>query len=249
MEYNNMGYVLLGLVVKSVSKQSYADFLQQHFFTPLQMQNTGLGSSTALIQNRAYGYAPASNGLQTADPVPFTSNFAAGGLYSTGEDVAKWLIALHSARVLKPASYTEMTTEGLNGYGYGLTISRRSGKLDLSHSGRVSGFASETEYFPETRTGIVVLSNKLSHNVSPGAVALDTDLMHLVTEQRAAIRSLAGERTVEPATLSRYTGTYRSVANNNDVSVLVELKDGHLKLTPLGKEHRLSSRVLTMRSI
>lgn len=37
---------------------------------------------------------------------------------------------------------------------------------------------------------------------------------------------------MEFATLSRYTGTYRSVAKNDDVSVLIELKDGYLKLTP-----------------
>jgi len=236
MEYNNMGYVLLGLVVESVSKQSYADFLQQHFFTPLQMKDTGLGSTGGLIQDRAYGYAPESGGLRMADPVPFTSNFAAGGLYSNGDDVAKWLIALRSGRVLKPESYTEMTTEGPYSYGYGLRIDKQPGKTDISHAGRVSGFASETEYFPESRAGIIVLSNKLSHNVSPGAIALRTDLMHLATEQDPAIRSLAGERRVEPATLSHYAGIYRSVAKNDVVSVLIELKDGHLKLTPLGKE-------------
>ena len=151
MEYDNMGYVLLGLVVQSVSKQSYADFLQQHFFTPLHMKDTALGSTGVLIQNRAYGYAPESSGLRTADPVPFTSNFAAGGIYSTGEDIAKWLMALHGGRVLKPASYAEMTAEGPYGYGYVLRVDKQSGKTDLSHSGRVSGFASETEYFPGRR--------------------------------------------------------------------------------------------------
>ena len=235
MQYNNMGYILLGLVVESVSKQSYADFLQQHFFTPLHMQDTGLGSSTAVIPNRAYGYAYGHQGsLETADPVPFTSNFSAGGLYSTAADLAKWLIALHGGRVLKPASYTEMTTEGLDGYAYGLRISNQSGKLDISHNGRVSGFDSETEYFPETKTGIVILSNKLSHSLSPGTNALDTDLIHLATEQNAAVRSLAGEAHVEPAALSRYTGKYQAVAKNDDVSVLVELKDGRLTLTPTG---------------
>jgi CubicO group peptidase (beta-lactamase class C family) len=235
MEYNNMGYILLGLVVERVSKQSYADFLQQHFFTPLQMQNTGLGSSSALIQNRAYGYAPELNGLHPADPVPFTSSFSAGGLYSTGEDLARWLIALHGGRVLKPASYTEMTTAGLEGFGYGLIISTQSGKVDFYHAGRVSGFASEFEYFPETKTGIVVLSNKLSHNVSPGANALDTDLVHLSIEQNAAVRSLGGERHVEPATLRRYTGTYQPISKDDGIPVTIERNDGHLTLTPAGK--------------
>jgi CubicO group peptidase (beta-lactamase class C family) len=235
MEYNNMGYVLLGLVVENVSKQKYADFLQQHFFTPLQMQNTGVGSSTALIQHRAYGYAPEPNGLHPADPVPFTSSFAAGGIYSTGEDLAKWLIALHSGRVLNPASYTEMTAPGLEGYGYGLINSTQSGESNFYHEGRVSGFASEFEYYPETKTGIVILSNKLSHNVSPGANALETDLVHLSIEHNAAVRSLGGEHHVESVMLSRYTGTYEPISKDDGVPVLVELKDGHLTFTPSGK--------------
>ncbi len=107
IEHDNMGYILLGLVVQMVSKQSYAGFLQQHFFNPLQMNDTVLASTGAVIQNLANGYAPESSGLPTADPVPFTPNFSAGGLYSTGKDLAKWLTALHGGRVLAPSSYAE----------------------------------------------------------------------------------------------------------------------------------------------
>lgn len=74
-----------------------------------------------------------------------------------------------------------MTTAGPYGYGYGLFISRQSGKTDIEHSGRVFGFASKTEYFPEAGIGIIVLSNKLERSRSsslarpatPSAIARD----------------------------------------------------------------------------
>ena len=235
MEYNNMGYVLLGLVIENVSKQTLSEFLQQHFFTPLQMHDTGLASSLQVIPHMATGYEPEPNGLQRANLIPFSSIFAAGSIYSTGADLAKWMTALHSGRVLKPASYAEMTTAGPFGYGYALFISKQSDQVDLFHNGRVSGFASQTDFFPETKTGIILLSNRLSHNVSPGEAAAETDLMHLATDPNAVVRSLGGERHIDPTILPRYTGIY--IADDANIPpVLIELKDGHLRLTPKGKD-------------
>src|SRR5512136_2574389 len=39
--YNNFGYILLAHIIEEVSGQSYADFLEQAIFTPLNMRNTG----------------------------------------------------------------------------------------------------------------------------------------------------------------------------------------------------------------
>lgn len=235
MEYNNMGYVLLGLVVERTSKQPLAEFLQQHFFTPLRMHDTGLASSLQVIPHMATGYAPENGVLESANLVPFTSIFAAGAIYSTGADLAKWMTALHGGRILKPASYAEMTAPSPGSYGYGLYSSTQSGQADLGHSGRVAGFASETEFFPATKTGIIVLSNKLSHNVSPGSAALETDLMHLATQHNAAVRSLGTERKISPTTLAQYAGSY-STETPNRLPAVIQLQNGHLTFTPKGKD-------------
>jgi CubicO group peptidase (beta-lactamase class C family) len=233
MQYDNIGYLLLGLVIERVSGQSYTDFLQTHFFTPLHMTDTGLGSTNAILLHRAYGYEPVGAALFTASPVPFTSAFAAGGLYSTGKDIAKWLIALHGGRVLKPDSYREMITPGLDDFAYGLRLTKQSGQTDISHDGRVSGFASETEYFPATKTGIVILSNKLAGDFTPGTTALDTDLTHLATSRNPAVRSLGTSHYVSADILSRYVGSYPVPG---EPSILATLKDGRLIFTRDGKD-------------
>src|SRR5690606_13282931 len=38
--YSNTNYALLALVIEKVSGKSYSAFLQENFFTPLQMNNT-----------------------------------------------------------------------------------------------------------------------------------------------------------------------------------------------------------------
>jgi len=83
-----MGYVLLGLVIEKVSGQTYGEFLQKHFFTPLNMQDSGLGSTSEVIPNKAYGYIPGTP-VKAADPLPYAILYSAGGIYSTGADLAK----------------------------------------------------------------------------------------------------------------------------------------------------------------
>ena len=39
--YSNSGYVLLTKIIETVSNLSYADYLQQHFFEPLGMADSG----------------------------------------------------------------------------------------------------------------------------------------------------------------------------------------------------------------
>src|SRR5713226_3883186 len=56
--YSNSGYVLLGYLIERISGQSYAQFVQENIFKPLQMQDSGYDSNSAIIAHRASGYTP-----------------------------------------------------------------------------------------------------------------------------------------------------------------------------------------------
>ena len=228
-----MGYMLLGLVIEKVSGQTYAEFLQKHFFTPLNMQDTGLGSTSEVIPNKAFGYL-AGTPIQAADPLPYTSLFSAGGIYSTGADLAKWLIALHGGRVLKPESYAEMTTPDPDGFAYGLRVSIQNGQKDIGHDGEAAGFLSDNEYFPATRTGIIVFTNLASSESSPGFHSITSNLMSLAIDEHAIVRALGGEQSINPPILQRYVGTYRSSDPKITETLQVKMVDNHLQLLPHG---------------
>lgn len=232
-EYNNMGYVLLGLAIEKVSGQTYAEFLQKHFFTPLEMQDSGLGSTTEVIPNKAYGYIPGKP-VKAADPFPYDVLYSAGGIYSTGADLAKWLIALHGGRVLKPESYDEMTAADPDGFGYGLKVSIQYGQKDIGHDGQWPGFISDNEYFPATRTGVIVLTNQANGSSTPGTHAIASNLMALACDEHAIVRALGGEQNINPAILKRYVGAYGSTDPDSKDRLQIAMTDGHLRLTPAG---------------
>ncbi|NYH12929.1 serine hydrolase domain-containing protein [Paraburkholderia bryophila] len=101
--YCNSGYALLGLIVEKVSGQTYSAFLQSEIFDPLGMSNTGYDETRAILPRRAAGYERHGgkwiNALFSAMSVPY----AAGGLYSTADDLLRWTEALSNGKVISAA--------------------------------------------------------------------------------------------------------------------------------------------------
>ena len=86
--YSNHGFAALGQVVEDVSGQVLSDYLREHVFQPLGMENTDLVRSERV--GLATGYVVRSRGLvPVADrevPTP-----GGGGLYSTSADLARYV--------------------------------------------------------------------------------------------------------------------------------------------------------------
>ena len=165
--YCNTGYILLGMLIEKVSGQSYADFLQSNIFEPLGMTNSGYDRATDILKERASGYELKDGHIVNADFIDMSVPYAAGGIYSTVEDMYRWNEALAregkllSADSLKQmfAIYPEASHQGQH-YGYGVVISElKFGKLLYYHGGGVDGFSSSIQRYPKERVCIVVLTN------------------------------------------------------------------------------------------
>jgi CubicO group peptidase (beta-lactamase class C family) len=87
-EYSNTGYILLGIIIESVAKKSYGEFLNQRIFEPLGMKDTKYLTPPDKNRNRAVGYDWTENAFR---PSPyFSGGYGAGALISTVTDLAKW---------------------------------------------------------------------------------------------------------------------------------------------------------------
>src|SRR6185436_19964497 len=87
----NTGYHLLAEMVARVSGQSFAEFADANIFKPLGMTNTHFHDyNERIVRNRAFSYLPvASNSLENV--FANQSVVGGGGLYSTVDDLAKWV--------------------------------------------------------------------------------------------------------------------------------------------------------------
>lgn len=94
--YDNILYGVAQMVIEEVSGQSYGEFLQQHFFTPLGMAGTRVNSLSLLPGDTdiATGHALYDfKDLKPVAPLAWSNNSGAGGIYSSVHDMARWITA------------------------------------------------------------------------------------------------------------------------------------------------------------
>lgn len=155
--YGNSNYVVLGLVIEAVSGQSYADYIRANIFVPAGMTNSGYDSGDATALNGTVGYV--GPGAERAIPIDTSNLYSAGGLYSTVEDLYRFVTALNSGQLLPAAELNQMYTPVRNNYGYGWKIEDRNGRTVIYHPGFISGAVTHLAYYPDTQSVVIVLSN------------------------------------------------------------------------------------------
>ena len=157
--YSNTGYVLLGALIEKVSGESYDVFVRKNIFEPLGMKDSGYDWNTAILPNRAAGYARGKKGMTNAGFINMSIPHGAGALYSTTGDLLRWQRGLYEGKLLSPASLEAMTTPYRSGYGFGLGIQQKDGGKEVGHGGGIEGFATEVRYRMADKISVIVLSN------------------------------------------------------------------------------------------
>jgi len=103
--YSNAGYVVLGLVIERLSGEDYYEYVRRHILEPAGMTHTASWRVDSLPANVATGYtrggmdAPSNAPLRpNTDMLPGRGS-AAGGGYSTADDLLRFLAALREQRI------------------------------------------------------------------------------------------------------------------------------------------------------
>ncbi len=203
--YNNTGYVLLGYIIETASGQTYADYLQQHIFTPLGLVHSGYDTSKTLLPGRAAGYGFADGVWSNSDYISMTLPHAAGSLYANVDDLLVWEEALFSGKVISPASFAAMTTDYGASYGFGVGINDFQGHKSIAHSGGIPGFSTYMSRFPDDGMTFIVLSNL--ETAPSGRIAAELARLWLDLPAPPPPPTLAAVE-VKPEVLDRYVGVY-----------------------------------------
>jgi len=162
--YSNLGYGLLGYMIEKVSGQRYEEYLKATIFGPLAMANTGQDRTSLVLKNRATGYATINT---LADYNNIDLAYAAGGLYTSAEDLYRWDQALYTEKLL-PAKLRDALfqprvhvadSDGEYDYGYGWHLSQRAGHAAVWHGGLLPGFRSILLRYPAEQATVIVLCN------------------------------------------------------------------------------------------
>lgn len=206
--YSSLGYILLGSVIEKSSGMPYEAFLRENIFKPLKMENTGYDNNKAILKHRAAGYSLQRNTLINAPYMDMSLPFAAGGLYSTVEDLQLWDEALYTEKLVGKKSLDAIFTAYAAEHGYGWQVTKHLNRKFIGHGGWINGFASSIARYPEDKLCVIVLSNLDSVPVNTMARSLAAIALGLkqTAPQRKAI-------TLNPQIYDRYLGEYRLAPN------------------------------------
>ncbi len=163
--YSNSGYHLLGLIIERIAGVRYEQFIQQHIFQPLGMQQSYYMHNDTIIPRRASGYTKTPAGYRQADYLNMMIPYAAGALGSTVEDLIRWDAALRDGRPLDATAQERMYTpvrlaDGrTEDYGFGVLATRYAGRRLIGHGGSIPGFHAFMARFIDDAAMIAVLAN------------------------------------------------------------------------------------------
>ncbi|HPL54497.1 MAG TPA: serine hydrolase domain-containing protein [Bacillota bacterium] len=165
-QYSDGGYAVLALIIEKVSGMSFAEFLKQNIFIPLEMNNTvAYEEGISEVKNRAYGSAVENNKFINKDQSLFSAVLGDGGIYTSTVDMYKWDQALYtdklvSSGTMKEAFAISRTTLGqpvTYGFGWGKEPNK-PGQYVME--GSTKGFRSIYYRNEEKRFSVIILTNK-----------------------------------------------------------------------------------------
>ncbi|MFN0099431.1 MAG: serine hydrolase domain-containing protein, partial [Gemmatimonadaceae bacterium] len=227
--YSNSGYVLATIVVARASSMSFADYTQRSIFGPLGMTRSSWRDDyRRIVPQRAQGYTPDDGGRWTTD-MPFENGVGNGGLLTTVADLMKWQ-ARFGARPPVPlggATFIEemerqitLTSGRVSGYALGLEIGALNGERTVTHGGWTAGYKSYVGRVPARGTAVALLCNAGSLNTEEVgavllAIAADIPMGSYYVEPNLG----PAADTLNPASLARLTGSYRSSRTRQAVRV------------------------------
>jgi D-alanyl-D-alanine carboxypeptidase len=183
--YNNTGYLLLGMLLERVTGRPYETLLAERLFRPVGLTETRYCHTDPLVKWRAAGYYRDDDGFHNAPWLSMTQPFSAGSLCSTARDLVRWNQALHGGRVVSARSYAAMTTaEGgaLKApirYGFGLIADTLAGHPMVTHGGSIHGFMAANAWFPTQALSVTILANAMTSKPD----ALMRTLARIVVEE------------------------------------------------------------------
>jgi CubicO group peptidase (beta-lactamase class C family) len=172
-DYNNAEYIILGKVIENVTGRTYDENLNEKILQPLKMSNTGMMRQEKIIDKLADTYFNRDDIKMLANDLPvYLSNwYAAGAMYSTVEDIARFSDALFAGKLLKQETLNKMFASGLGEYGFGVWVYK---DYQINHKmftiikrpGSIMGAQGMLFHVLEDGSTIIILSNT-------GTVSLD----------------------------------------------------------------------------
>ena len=175
-QYSNIGVALLGHILEIASRVPYEKLVEDRICRPLGMSSTRIAPDKSMRVRLAEGY---DKNLRPVKLQKYAVGMGSGGLYSTGNDMVRYLVAnlgMSEADIVPVLLYAQKPQRPIPGKkaeSIGLTwhINKVKGRDVVSKNGGIVGFQSFMAFSRADKVGIIVLANGNPQNRALDATA------------------------------------------------------------------------------
>jgi CubicO group peptidase (beta-lactamase class C family) len=199
-EYNNGGYVILGAIVEQVTGKAWHEAVAERIARPLGLRTLAYAAPAGA----AAGYTQEGGRVQPVRLSEMSVAGAAGGLYGSVSDLARWARALHHGRVVTVPLYREMTSPArladgsAQPYGFGLRLREIRGREAFVHGGAGAGIDTDSAYVPSEDLFVAVFANSDEPAADPAGLVRRLAAMALGNPVPVFTRTEVPAADVEP---------------------------------------------------
>lgn len=165
-QYNNTGFVVLGLIIEKVKGELFDSYLQKNVFEPCQMTDTGYYELDRLPARCANSYIlnPQKGEYYTNIYSVDVKGTGAGGVYITVRDIDLFWTGLTGGKLLSREMLQQMFSPQSGSrtqkYGYGVWLSKEDENTFIPYiQGSDPGVSFMSRYNPARCSGITLVNN------------------------------------------------------------------------------------------
>lgn len=157
--YTNTNYLILGLVIESLTKHSVGDEIRRRILVPFGLTNTSYPSTQAMPRPWAHGYGltPARTWTDVSGTVPVSLMGSAGEMISDMADMRRWVKLYVTGRTNSAATQRarlQCVYTGTPNMSFGLGIGCSAGWL--GYTGGLPGYNTAAYYL--TSNGMTIIA-------------------------------------------------------------------------------------------
>lgn len=158
-EYSNSNYNLLGYIIETLTKKSYAENIQTRIVKKANLLNTYFpqGKIESSV-GESYSYLFNGTKWEKVEEWENSIAYSAGAIISTPADLTRFMYALFDGKLIKPSSLEQMK-EIKEGYGKALMQFPFGERRFYGHTGGIENFRAVVGYYPTEKLGISLIVN------------------------------------------------------------------------------------------
>lgn len=180
-KYSNVGYNIYSIFANSYFADKWQERLRKQVFEPLDLTHTS--ATRSFLDRQGISVAKPYSLMVPSLPKPLplekqdSTMHAAGGMYASSNDLAKFLIVqlnqgklngkqVFPASVVLKSHQQQVATEAMfmdfkrSGYAWGWYTGEYKGQNMLHHFGGFSGTHAHLSFMPDKKLGLVVINNE-----------------------------------------------------------------------------------------